>query len=258
MSGPSVNRENVSTAPIESLQDPLQQLLSSFASGGGPDLGQFSAGGSNALQSQLGNVFQNLLAQPSAQQRTLDTFSGTLQGIGQGAAGNQLISSARDSLNTNLETGAAVLRQSGPRFGSNTERLIGEQGEQALRDFSVFEGGVRQQDIQNQLAAIDLRGRLSGGADAFRSGVAGQAGQFALGQQGAEQAGLNTQAQLFQQLLQQLFQAGGGGSAPVISQNPGSLSGILGAAGGIGGAALGGPVGSAIGQRILGGSGGKG
>lgn len=136
----------------------------------------------SALQTQVGSVFQRLLQQ---------------QDPGQG-----VINAALPGFQENLQRGADVLRQSGPRFASNTERLVGEQSRGALQDFNLFQQQVLEQGQNRQLQA------LLG------------AGQFSLGQQGQQLSALLP-------LLQTALGAGGAQSGPVLTQNPGFLQGTL-------------------------------
>ena len=150
MSGPSVQRENVSTAPIESLGNPTAQFL-------------------QALLQNPAQAFQGL-AQPSDLQRQVAaSFQSILQNR---APGQDVITAALPGFQENLQRGADVLRQSGPRFASNTERLVGEQGRQSLQDFNLFQQQVLEAGQNRQLQA------LLG------------AGQFSLGEQGQQLSAL--------------------------------------------------------------------
>ena len=102
----------------------------------------------------------------------------------------------------NLQRSADILRQSGPRFASNTERVVGEQSRGAVQDFNLFQQQVFEAGRNRQLQT------LLG------------AGQFSLGQSGQDLSALLP-------LLQTALQAGGAGSAPVITENPGFLQGTL-------------------------------
>lgn len=136
------------------------------------------------------------------------------------APGTGVIEAARPIFERNLQQGTDVLRQSGPRFSSGTERLVQQQGTQAIQDFNLF-----QQQV------------LESGADRQLQGLIG-AGQFAQGNQAA-------QIQALLPLLQAAFQGGGVSSAPVITENPGSLSSILGIIGTAGSLAAALPTGGA-------------
>lgn len=182
MSGPSTKRTDINSASLPGLTDPLQGLLKGFLQSGGQlpsTMGQPSA-----LQQQSSNAFSNLL--------------------NQGNPGAGVIDAAQPIFQRNLQLGADTLRQAGPRFASNTERLVGNQGTQAMQDFNLFQQNVLQQGQQQQLA--NLMG----------------AGNFA-------NAGAAQQQALIQQLLGMSGSLGAGPA--VLQQNKGGLANIFSALG---------------------------
>ena len=189
MSGPSTKREDVSTAPIESLGSPTAQFLQ------------------NLLQNPQ-QAFGNLAGVSDLQRQVGATFQGILQSK---AFGQDVISAARPGFEENLQRSADILRQSGPRFASTTERLVGEQSRRSIQDFNLFQQQVLEAGQSRQLQALF------------------GAGQFALGGQGQQLSALLP-------LLQTALGAGGAASGPIITEQPGGLAnilGILGTAGGI-------------------------
>ena len=180
MPGPETRREDVSTAPIEALGGPVNQFLQALLQ----NPAQFAQGLSptSALQTQVGATFQDILMNRQP---------------GQG-----VVTAALPGFQENLQRSADILRQSGPRFASTTERLVGEQSRRSLQDFNLFQQQVFEQGRNRQLQA------LLG------------AGQFSLGQQGQQLSALLP-------LLQTALTAGGAQSAPVITQDPGFLRGTL-------------------------------
>ena len=208
MSGPSVQRAGVSTAPIESLGGPTAQFLQNLLQN--PQQAFASFGGVSDLQRQVGSTFQGILQNQ--------------------AFGQDVISAARPGFEENLQRSADILRQSGPRFASNTERLVGEQSRRSLQDFNLFQQQVLESGQNRQLQA------LLG------------AGQFALGGQGQQLSALLP-------LLQTALGAGGAGSAPIITEQPGGLANILGVLGTAGGLAANLIPGGGIAGSLFGGGG---
>lgn len=180
MSGPSVTREGVSTAPIESLGGPTAQFL-------------------QALLQDPSKAFGNLAPTSDLQRQVASTFQSILQNR---APGQGVITAALPGFQENLQRGADILRQSGPRFASTTERLVGEQGRRSLQDFNLFQQQVLEQGRNRQLQALF------------------GAGQFSLGGQGQQLSALLP-------LLQTALGAGGAASGPVITESPGFLQGTL-------------------------------
>lgn len=120
-------------APDPTLRDPSSEFLRAFM----------------ANPSSI----QNLLPQTSALQQQSNTFLQNL--LGQ-TPGQGVLDAATPIFQRNLQQGADILRQSGPRFASNTERLIGEQGNKAMQDFNLFSQQVMQEGINQQLTGAGL------------------------------------------------------------------------------------------------------
>lgn len=175
--GPSTTRENINSAPLPGLTDPLSNLLQGFLQSG-----QLPQGFSqpSALQQQSSNAFSNLL--------------------NQGNPGTGVIDAAQPVYQRNLQQSADMLRQAGPRFNSNTERLVGEQGNKAMQDFNLFQQQVLQQGQTQQL------NNLTG------------AGNFA-----------NNQQQQQMDLIQKLLGISGdlGAGPAVLQQHPGTFDQIM-------------------------------
>jgi len=250
MSGPSTKRENINAAPVPGLTPDITKLLQQFAGGQNP----FQQWGQpSGLQQQGAGVWANYLAQPNAQQRTMDqlmpqwqnqagdirAFQNQLTGdygkLMQQASGQGIIDAAQPVYQRNQQLGADILRQSGPRFASNTERLVQEQGQRGMQDFNLFaqqamESGRNQQLsalaglTQGQMGAFGQLGNLTGqqtglagGIDQANIGALTGFGNFANTMQGQQ---LGFQSNIFQGLLQGLLNAGLGPA--VLTQDPGS------------------------------------
>lgn len=185
MSGPSTNREEVNTAPIQELTPEVTQFLQ------------------NILQNP--QSVNNLLPQ-TEQARAIESQFLRLSGAGPNAMGSvpgqDILDAASPIFERNLQRSSDLLRQSGPRFASNTERLVAEQGTQAVQDFNLFSQQVLEQGRNRQLQALL-------GASQFSS-------------QNRQQ-----NLQLLLPLLQQGLISGGASSAPVITQDPGFVRGTL-------------------------------
>lgn len=196
MSGPKHERlPNSLTDPSPGLRGPAESALQNFLGNPNSYLAGFSGSQPSALQTQLGNTFAQLLGNPSQGQtaNSLDQILGVNPGM-------DILGAAQPIFNRNLQTGADILRQSGPRFASNTERLVGEQNQKALQDFNLFG--------QNVLQA----GRAQQFSNLFNIG------QFANQQQSQIQ---QFQQPIIQQLLGTSFQAGGLTQQPtVIEKKP--------------------------------------
>lgn len=195
----------------------------------------------NALQQQTGQTLQQLIDpnRQSAAQRTFNIALPQIQGQLEGGFGQDILGVAQPIFQRNLQQGADVLRQSGPRFASTTERLVGQQSERALQDFNLFQQNVLESGRGRQLEALDVLGRLGQGADASQLGPLQLAAQFGLGQQQIGQQGQGLQAGFLQQLLQALFQGGGLTQAPTFVQQPSTLGQIASIGGTVGGIAAG-------------------
>ena len=170
MGGPKPKRLDPKlTAPDPSLRDPSSQFLQGFM--------------------QNPSSLQNLLPQTSAlQQQTGNQWGSFLNQLLSRNPGQGVLDATTPIFQRNLQQGADTLRQAGPRFASNTERLVGQQGQQAMQDFNLFSQQVMQEGINQQL------GGLTG------------ASNFALGEQ-ANQLGFL--GPLFQQMFDTSFTAGG-------------------------------------------------
>jgi len=154
------------------------------------------------LQALLKNpqqAFGNLAGVSDLQRLVSASFQGMLQN---NQPGQGVITAALPGFQENLQRSADILRQSGPRFASTTERLVGEQSRQSLQDFNLFQQQVLEQGRNRQLQALF------------------GAGQFALGGQGQQLSALLP-------LLQTALGAGGAGSGPVITEDPGFFQGTV-------------------------------
>lgn len=162
------------------MNQPMEQWLHQFTN----NPTQFMAGlnPASALQTQVGNTFAQLLGNPAGD-ATNNAFW-EMEGKG-------ILDAATPIFNRNLQQGADVLRQSGPRFASNTERLVGDQNVRAMQDFNLFSQNVLESGRNRQLQTLM------------------NAGQFSIGQQ---QAGMP----LLGQLLDTAFTAGGVTQTPTI------------------------------------------
>lgn len=214
--GTDTNREDVNTAPIEGLTPDVTQFLQGIFQNPQQQLQQFlpRSPQNQAIESQFLRMSG---LSPSGQQ--LENFM----------PGADVVNAARPIFERNLQQGADTLRQSGPRFASNTERLVGEQGQRAMQDFNLFSQQVFESGRNRQLQALM-------GAGQFSSQNRQQNLQFLL------------------PMLQQGLIAGGAASAPVITQDPGFLQGtalpLLGTAGTIAATAGLGPFGGAAVQGL--------
>lgn len=244
----------------------LPQSRAETALGGGPtDLINQILGGQGNLLENLQNILGNFGAQPSALNQQLgqtlgqltdpnrqtaaqQTFNVALPQVQQqlaGGFGQDILSAATPIFNRNLQQAADITRQSGPRFAGSTQRLVSEQGGRAVQDFNLFSQNVLESGRARQLQALDVLGRLGSGADVSQLGLLQTAGQFGLGQQQLGQQGLNTQAQLLQQILGAGFFGGGVTRTPGFEQRPGSFGQIVGGIGTLGALAAAIPTGGA-------------
>jgi hypothetical protein len=160
----------------------------------------------SSLQQQTGNLWGNFLSQPSAQQRAMEQASPALLQQLQGTPGQGVLNAASPIFQRNLQQGADILRQSGPRFNSNTERLVADQSGKAMQDFNLFTQNVMESGLQRQIGAAGTLGQLAQGVDQNQLAGLQGAGNFANQMQG-------NQMNLIGPLLQQMFGAafGGGG-----------------------------------------------
>jgi hypothetical protein len=152
----------------------------------------------SALQQQVGQTFQQLVggSQPFNQ-----TNSALMEQLGlTGVPGGNVVAAAQPIFQRNLQQGADILRQSGPRFASATGQQIGQQGQRAMQDFNLFQQQAIESGLNRQLQATQA------------------AGQFGLGQQGMNMSFLLP-------LLQQAISAGQGPA--MIQQNPGFFQNLM-------------------------------
>ena len=155
-------------APDPQLRGPSSQFLQWFLQDPTKALSGLIPQQTSALQQQTSDAWSNFLAQGNPGQGVLDAATPVFQ--------------------RNLQLGADTLRQAGPRFASNTERLVANQGQQAMQDFNLFGQQVLQEGVNQQIA-----------------GLTG-AGNFAnTGQQNI----MSFLGPLFQQMFGSAFQAGG-------------------------------------------------
>src|SRR3990167_3684447 len=202
------------TVPAPELRNPSIDFLRSFMQN--PQ--SFSQGllpPTSALQQQTSDVWSNFLSQPNAATRANQQANPFLTNLLSSTPGQGVLDAATPIFNRNLQQGADTLRQAGPRFNSNTERLIANQGQQAMQDFNLFSQQVMQQGINQQLQGAGLLGTLGTGADqSTLAGLTG-AGGFANQQQGQIM-------QFLGPLMSQFFGAGftGGGlnQQPTVTQ----------------------------------------
>lgn len=246
MSGPKPQRLNDNlTAPDPSLRDPARGALFGFLNNPGGYFQQFSQ--PSALNQNIGNAFQNYLGQPNAATRAFESSLPAIMAQLTGTPGQGVLDAATPIHQRNQQQSADILRQSGPRFASNTERLVGEQGQRANQDFNLFTQQVMESGLQRQLGAAGLLGQLGQGADqSTLAGLTG-AGQFGLGEQ-ANQLGF--MQPLMQQFFGTAFGAGGLTTQPTITQNKPWWQQALGVAAPIAGFALGGPMGGMLGAGL--------
>lgn len=147
-----------------------------------------------------------------------------------GPAGQDILNASNPIFARNLQLGADTLRQSGPRFNSNTERLVQMQGNQALQDYNLFAQNVMESGRARQLQAAQTYGGLAQGADNSLNQLLSGAGGFANTMQG-QQLGATTSN--IHDLLGLLGQAGIGPA--VLTQHPGTWANINSTLGSLGG-----------------------
>lgn len=175
------------TAPDPSLRLPSSEFLQAFLKNPSSILSLLPQ--TSALQQQGNSFLQNLLKQ---------------------TPGQGVLDAATPIFNRNLQQGADILRQSGPRFNSNTERLVANQGQQALQDFNLFSQQVMQEGVNQQLTGAGLVNQQRGLDLSFLGPLMQQFFGTAFGAGGLTQPGTVTQAQpWWQQLLNAGSQVGG-------------------------------------------------
>ena len=214
MSGPSVTR--LSNAGSPSLTQPGLNILQTIFGGGG---GQGPGGVFGVVRNAMGTGspvqqlapdanllgrMQNLFGQSALQQQLGNTYS---QVLNQGNLGQNVLSAYQPLFQQNLQE----IQGSGPRFSSGNDLLR----QRALSDYNAFAAQTLMQGQQQQLGAL-------AGASNFAQSQSGQ------------------NLALMQQLLGTLFKGGGVGEAPIYNVQPGLGQQLLGLAGSLGGAALGG------------------
>ncbi len=188
MSGPSVQREDVSTAPIEGLGGPTERFLQALLQNPNQAFQRFAP--TSDLQRQVGSTFQSILQN---------------QQPGQG-----VITAALPGFQENLQRGADVLRQSGPRFASNTERLVQEQGRRGIQDFNLFQQQVLEAGRNRQLQALFGAGQFSLGGQGQQLSALLPLLQTALGAGGAASGPVITESPgFFQGVALPLIETGG-------------------------------------------------
>lgn len=245
-------RADVNSAPIEALTPLVEQTFRNL--GPGIQTGfQGLLGGSapGALTNQaLGSGLQRFAQQNPALQ-AFQAAQGALTGqfLAQNP-GQSVINAAQPIFQRNLSNVAATIREQGPRFAASSQRQVGLAGERALQDFNLFQQQVLEQGQQRQLAAAQALGGLGQGAAQIGLGALGQAGRLnldqLLGQGQLNQQGiLGALGLLFPGLL-----GAGVGPAVIEPGSQGLLPGLLGAAGTVGGAFIGGPGGAAAGGQV--------
>lgn len=167
MGGPSVSRQNINTAAMPNLSGNLEGLLQGFLSTGANPFSQ--ANQPSDLQRQAGGAFEGLLSR--------------------GDQSANMIQAALPVFQQNQQMGADILRQSGPRFNSNTERLVADQNVRGMNDFNVFQQNVMQQGQQQHLANImgaagfanQMQGQQLGANQAIMQALLGLSGQAGIG-----------------------------------------------------------------------------
>ena len=219
MGGPKPQRLDPNlTAPDPSLRGPSSNLLQGFLQNPG-SLGNSIFGGEGGFAQ-----FLQSLQQPGSAQQAFNTALPGLQAQLTGDPGADILKAATPIFNRNLQQGADTLRQAGPRFASNTERLVGQQGQQAMQDFNLFSQNVMESGRNRQIAAAGMLGQLGQGAD-----------QSTLGFQQNQLRGNEAMFGVLGPLLQQFFGtafAGGGLTQPgTVTQAQPWWQQALGAAG---------------------------
>lgn len=205
MGGPKIKRVDPKlTAPDPTLRDPSSDFLKSFLNNPGGITSLLPP--TSMLQQQTGNAWGNFLNQQNQATNAFNQANPFLTGLLNKTPGQDVLAAATPIFNRNLQQGADTLRQAGPRFASNTERLVGQQGQQAMQDFNLFSQQVMQQGINQQLQGAGILGQLGQGADQSTLGGLQGASQFALGEQGNMMQFLGP---LMQQMFGTAFGAGG-------------------------------------------------
>ena len=148
MGGPKTTRIDPNlTAPQSTLRDPSTQFLEAFLKNPSSIMGLLPP--TSALQQQTGSAWQNYIGGTNNATAAFNQASPFLKKLLEQTPGQGVLDAATPIFGRNLQLGADTLRQAGPRFNSNTERLVGEQGNKALQDFNLFSssfaaGGLSQ------------------------------------------------------------------------------------------------------------------
>lgn len=235
MSGPSVKRQNINTAPLPGLTDPLSGFLGHILSnptGSNPFINQFAFQPSD-LQRQTGDAYSNLLNGTTNAQTAFNSARGAIESQLQGVPGMDILNASQPIFQRNMQLGADTLRQAGPRFASNTERLVGEQGQKAIQDYNLFSQNVMESGRARQLAAAGMLGQLGQGADASILANLTGAGGFANQLGSMQQQGQGMQMNYLQNLMGMIGNLGAGPAALV--NKPGGFANAMQAIGTIGG-----------------------
>lgn len=212
------------TAPTPELRGPSSAFLQGFLQNPQGVL-QGLVPQQSDLQRQTAGTWSNFLAQPNASTRAFETALPSILKQLTGDPGADVLGAAQPIFQRNLQLGADTLRQSGPRFASNTERLVGEQGRQAVQDFNLFSQNVIENALGRQLTAAGTLGQLGGAADqATLAGLTG-AGGFANQQQADIMQFLGP---LFQQMFGTAFAGGGITQQPTVTQGQSGFEKALG------------------------------
>lgn len=251
-SGPSTKQQATGqqTAPMPGLYNPLQNLLQGVLGGQNPFAQSYQP---SALQQQAGASYQNAVTnQSNGLQDLMGKLNSGYGGIMNSNSYQGILDASQPVFQRNMQMGADTLRQAGPRFNSNTERLVGQQGQQAMQDYNLFANQAFQQSQQNQLGAMNglAQGTL-GGYNSMGNLLSG------FGNYANQQAGQGLQQnQMNNQILSQLLGIAGGLGAgtPIYQQDPGWFSQLLklGSAGAniYGASQMGGMGGMGVGQSM--------
>lgn len=202
--------ERVDSSPFPSLQRPANDFLQGFFNN--PQGFTQGLNQPSALQSHVGNTFSQLVNGPSASQRAFDTALPGIQQQLSGMPGQDILDASQPIFQRNMQMGADTLRQAGPRFNSNTERLIGEQGNRAMQDYNLFSQNVMESGRSRQLQAAQVLGFLGGGADSANLANLQGAGSFA-----NQMSGQNSS--IMQALMNAGLTAGGAFTPPTYKEH---------------------------------------
>ena len=211
MAGP-LGINAVSKGKLFSTPKPQRQDPNLFAPD--PTLRQPSSDFLNAFLKNPQSITNLLPPTSSLQQQTGDLWGSFLKNLLGKPPGQGVLDAATPIFERNLQLGADTLRQSGPRFASNTERLIANQGREATQDFNLFTQQVMQEGLNQQMAGLTGAGGFANQQQGmnlnFLLPLMQQMFGTAFGAGGLTQPGVVTQAQpWWQQLLNAGSQVGG-------------------------------------------------